>query len=224
MGTPVHFNKGVAWAKVISATEDKMHDKNFPDDPEKKIVCCNLQMSCINDFGRVNFFGKIMQEAAAKRFLAEGNAGKTLRLEGVFSQYKDRGGLIKSNYNFFDWDPCPKKDLLDLRAVFILVGRVDDIRFNQDGEPVIVLTTETIKGARTYKNTFNLAIDDGREEEFRAGEVYRVKGALRPIEDGFGDTIAIRPLILEFGKAEKAPEGVPAPAASSPGDDGEIPW
>ena len=211
---PAHFNKGIVWGKVVSATEDEMHDKNFPDDPEKKIVCCNLQLSCINDFGKVNIFGKIMQEAPAKRFLAEANAGKTLRLEGVFSQYKDRTGAMKSNYNFFEWDPCPKKDLTDLRAVFILVGRVDDIRYNLDGAPLIVLTTETHKATKTYKNTFSLAIDEGREREFTPGEVFRVKGALRGTEDQFGDTTAIRPLILEFGPANSIPQGVPVPPAA----------
>ncbi|HAS52673.1 MAG TPA: hypothetical protein DCS42_00415 [Nitrospiraceae bacterium] len=216
MSTPAHFNKGIVWGKVVSATEDKMKDSRS-EDPEKKLVCCNLQLSCINDFGKVQVFGKIMQEEPAKRFLAEKNTGKTLRLEGVFSQYKHRDGAMKSNYNFFEWNLCPSKDLTDLRAVFILVGRVDDIRYSPEGEPVIVLTTETTKGSRSYKNTFNLAIDDGQEKYFRGGEVYRVKGALRGIEDQFGDTTSIRPLILEFGLAQAVPQGVPVPAGDGEG-------
>lgn len=217
---PAHFNKGIVWGKVTSALEDKMKDGRS-EDPEKKVVCCNIQLSCINDFGKVHVFGKIMQEEAAKRFLAEKNTGKHLRLEGVFSQYKDRTGAMKSNYNFFEWNLCPSKDLTDLRAVFILVGRVDDMRYDPDGNPVIVLTTETHKATKTYKNTFNLAIDGGQEKEFRPGEVYRVKGAIRGTEDQFGDTIAIRPLILEFGLADKIPQGVPV---SSGDGEGPIPF
>jgi len=213
-----HYNKGIIWGKIISATEDKMHDKNFPNDPDRKVVCANLQIACPGDFGKANVFAKVMREQEAKQFLAEQNAGKTLRLEGFFAQYKDRGGVIKSNYNILSWGPCSPKDQTDLRAVFILVGRVDDIRYNEDGDPIIVLTTERSVKERIFKNTFALSTD--KPNDFRAGEVFRVKGELRAIEDRFGNTIMVRPLILE-AKMIVEDEAVPAAA---PAEEGEIPF
>jgi len=211
-----HYNKGIIFGKIISAQEDKMQDKRYPDDPDKKVVCCNLQVSCPGDFGTVRVFAKIMQEKLAQEFLQEENQGKFLRLDGFFAQYKDHGGSIKSNYNILSWDPCSQKNRSDLRAVFILVGRIEDVNRNEDGEQVITLITEREANGRKYTSTFYLASTNS-DEEFRIGEVYRCKGELRPVEDRFGEVTSIRPLILEWNLVEDkvSPVGI---ASSNEGD------
>lgn len=203
-----HYNKGIIFGKVTSAKEDKM----------KGGICANLQISCAGDFGRVNVFAKIWQEEKAKQFLAEENTRKYLRLEGFFAQYK-KGDAVKSNYNIYGWDPLVTKGQNDQRAVFILVGDVQNAICGQDGEPMIELVTER----EGYTSTFWL--HHGEAMVFVVGETYRVKGELRPTEDRFGDTIAVRPLVLDRKlMTEDGPVPVPEATAAGPVAEGDIPF
>ena len=214
-----HFNKGIIFGKVISAKPDTMKDKI---DPTKQTVCANLQISCAGDFGRVNVFAKIWREEAAKRFLAENNKDKYLRLEGFFAQYESRG-QIKSNYNIYSWDPLTTKDQNDQRAVFILVGEVIDLRYDEDGEPLVVLQTER----EGYTSTFTLHTFGTSMDHLDTGVTCRVKGELRPTEDRFGDTVAVRPLILDWKlMTEDGPAPVPVPegAQDKMQPEGDIPF
>lgn len=196
-----HFNRATVYGSLLKTPEIlyTQAGKEY----------CSFLLQCPNDLhGNVRVYGKIWGDRATQ-FVGEAKAGTKLRLEGVLQQYQNEEDQTITNFVFFNWRPCTEKESRELRAVFILVGRVESVdpaAGEEGADPVhweVALgfeqeaTEERQARAETYffraEKLGALGISEALEEK-----TVQLSGVLEQPEDYFGNKQPTRPMIKEL--------------------------
>ena len=174
-----HFNKGTVWGTLLQLT-CKTTSGNTP--------YLMLKIKCPDTivygklWGGVDVTGPIISHHSQ-------NPGTLYKFIGFLSQYKKKKTLF-SNFNFFKWELA--EPTAAARAAFVLVG--DVISVNGDE---LKLYLERNGGKQTEEFTL-YATETALLGEIAPGQMVKVKGFVRRLEDEYGDTDGeIRPQIKE---------------------------
>lgn len=220
MSNRKHFNKGVVFGSLLkpAATKTTTGGTDY----------LSVQLQAANDLhGNIRVWGKLWGTAAIEEFKSAVKPGMKVRMEGFLQQYVGNEGLV-TNFNFFAWRRCPEKDLLDLRAVFVIVAKATAAVPAQGDRPdellvalELLLQSET-KG-RVEKETFTFYADpkllgDGSD---LVGKTVSLSGVMQQSEDYFGNFGPTRPMIKEIKVVD---EFVKEKGEPKPGADDEVPF
>lgn len=207
--TPKHFNQAIIWGQI--------HEfKRKTSEPNNKYFI-ELSVKCpFPKYGNVRVFGRIWGEELVEEFMKAFKPGDLVRLQGAFSQYKDKDGNAQTNFSFYRadaWDPANDKHT-HKRATFRLLGEVNAYEsLAEGGRLFLTVKLENENSKYDREDIFEIFVPEGVSldfgAEYPASTLVRVKGVISQEEDEFGDvTVPSRPVIVEMNRAGKD-EAVP---------------
>lgn len=199
-----HFNKATVYGSLLQAPDLKYtpNGKGY----------LSLQLQCPNDLhGNVRVYGKLWGDNL-EPLLQQMTPGNKIRMEGVLQQYeREDDQKIITNFNFFSWRPCVKKEEGELRAVFVLVVEVNEVAAvsSVEGGPIdewelLVMFEQEATDKRQARSELLLlhaekSIFGSIDPENLQGALVQISGVLEQPEDYFGNTTkATRPMIKEM--------------------------
>lgn len=214
-----HFNKATVYGSLLQAPDLKY----TPNGKEY----LSFQLQCPNDLhGNVRVYGKLWGDHLGS-VAQQMRPGEKIRMEGVLQQYeREEEKKIITNFNFFSWRPCAKKEEGELRAVFVLVVEVDQVEAvsSVEGGPIdewelLVMFEQEATDKRSARSEPLLlhaerSVFGSIDPESLSGQMVQISGVLEQPEDYFGNnTKPTRPMIKEIKVVsatlqEKVPGGM----------------
>jgi len=190
-----HFNKGIVFGrfssfKIVTGKNRRM----------------NIILECPNSMhGDPRIFATAfgaMVDRLQDVLLTKGK-GAALRLQGIYGQYEHDGSRT-SSFTVYDWITYNESEY---RAVFILIGRVEQIE--KDGDEWRVHLRLSRPGGKDKDNIeedFILYADN--IGQLSQGQTAKLKGVIARKEDYFGDSEgSFKPYIKEISILAPETEG-----------------
>lgn len=208
--TPKHFNQAIIWGQIHEFTRKTTDNNKF---------YIEMSVKCpFPKYGNVRVFVRLWGEEKVEDFMKAFKPGDLVRLQGAFSQYRDKDGKAQTNFTAYKaeaWDPANDKHQ-HKRAVFVLLGEVNAYEaLAEGGRLFLKVKIENDDENKKYdrEDVFEMFVPEGTSLDFAAeyptGSLVRVKGVISQEEDEFGDIlIPSRPVVVELARAGKE-EGVP---------------
>jgi hypothetical protein len=188
-----HFNKGVVWGKIktLKTRTTKANGKPYA---ELRILCPSEGCGDVLVYARL--WGKIKVEAVKKAF--KSNPGQAYKFKGLLSQFK-KSDKVLTGFNLFSLEPTD--DLVGLRAVFILVGGLEERHYN--GGTALLKVRVKQGGDYPTDDLFEIYASEKAAEQLDVLALVQVKGKMRDMDAEWGSSGDLRPFADEMKSIQK---------------------